>query len=31
MATETIERHGIDCDWVTSGEVGVATEPHQVD
>ena len=28
---ETIARHGIDCDWVTSGEVGVATEPHQVD
>ena len=28
---ETIERHGIDCDWVTSGEIGVATEPHQVD
>ena len=28
---ETIARHGIECDWVTSGEVGVATEPHQVD
>ena len=26
----TVERYGIDCDWITSGEIGVATEPHQV-
>jgi glycine/D-amino acid oxidase-like deaminating enzyme len=26
----TIERHGIDCVWETSGSLIVATEPHQV-
>jgi len=28
---ETIARHGIDCDWRLSGELSVATRPHQVD
>ncbi|MEP9381083.1 FAD-dependent oxidoreductase [Nocardioides sp. KR10-350] len=28
---ETIARHGIDCDWQVTGELSVATQPHQVD
>jgi glycine/D-amino acid oxidase-like deaminating enzyme len=28
---DTIERHGIDCDWSTAGTVAVALEPYQVD
>ncbi|MFT4263545.1 MAG: FAD-dependent oxidoreductase [Nocardioides sp.] len=27
----TIERLGIDCDWRMSGELAVATQPHQVE
>ncbi|UDY22602.1 NAD(P)/FAD-dependent oxidoreductase [Nocardioides sp. Kera G14] len=27
----TIERLGIDCDWRLSGELAVATQPHQVE
>jgi glycine/D-amino acid oxidase-like deaminating enzyme len=27
---EAIERHGIDCDWRTDGEILVAREPHEV-
>ncbi len=27
---ETVERYGIDCDFAPSGELDVATEPHQV-
>ncbi|MFD4656891.1 NAD(P)/FAD-dependent oxidoreductase [Kitasatospora sp. NPDC058444] len=28
---DSIERHGIDCDWERTGSLVVATEPHQVD
>lgn len=28
---DTVERHGIDCDWERTGSLVVATEPHQVD
>ncbi|MBO1413537.1 FAD-binding oxidoreductase [Streptomyces sp. FH025] len=28
---ETVERHGIDCDWERSGSLVVATEPYQLD
>ncbi|MFF4381574.1 NAD(P)/FAD-dependent oxidoreductase [Kitasatospora sp. NPDC001547] len=27
---DTLERHGIDCDWERTGSLVVATEPHQV-
>jgi len=27
----TIDRHGIDCDFVQAGSLAVATQPHQVD
>ncbi len=27
----TIDRHGIDCDFVKAGSLAVATQPHQVD
>jgi glycine/D-amino acid oxidase-like deaminating enzyme len=27
---ETVERHGIDCGWEDTGEIGVATAPHQL-
>lgn len=27
----TVAEHGIDCDWRRTGELGVATLPHQVD
>jgi glycine/D-amino acid oxidase-like deaminating enzyme len=26
-----VKRHGIDCDWERTGELDVATEPHQVE
>ncbi|MDH2416853.1 FAD-dependent oxidoreductase [Nocardioides sp. CER19] len=26
----TVERHGINCDWRVTGELSVATRPHQV-
>ena len=26
----TVQRYGIDCEWVRSGEIGVATEAYQV-
>ena len=28
---ETLQRHGIDCDWEHTGELTVATEPWQLD
>ena len=28
---ETVRRHGIDCGWEETGELSVATAPHQVD
>ncbi|WP_300681323.1 FAD-dependent oxidoreductase [Nocardioides sp.] len=28
---ETIARHRIDCDWQRTGELAVATQPHQVE
>jgi glycine/D-amino acid oxidase-like deaminating enzyme len=28
---DTIRRHGIDCGFARTGELGVATQPHQVD
>ncbi|MFF7456565.1 NAD(P)/FAD-dependent oxidoreductase [Kitasatospora sp. NPDC008115] len=28
---DTVERHGIDCDWERTGSLAVATEPYQVD
>jgi glycine/D-amino acid oxidase-like deaminating enzyme len=28
---EAVERYGIDCDWERTGELDVATEPHQVE
>jgi glycine/D-amino acid oxidase-like deaminating enzyme len=27
---ETVERHGIDCHWEATGELSVATAPHQL-
>jgi glycine/D-amino acid oxidase-like deaminating enzyme len=27
---ETVERHAIDCHWEETGELAVATEPHQL-
>ncbi|GAA5011965.1 FAD-dependent oxidoreductase [Kitasatospora paranensis] len=26
-----LQRHGIDCEWERTGEIDVATEPHQLD
>ncbi|GLW56012.1 NAD(P)/FAD-dependent oxidoreductase [Kitasatospora phosalacinea] len=28
---DAVARHGIDCDWERTGELDVATEPHQVE
>jgi glycine/D-amino acid oxidase-like deaminating enzyme len=28
---ETIERYGIDCDYIRTGDVDMATEPHHID
>ena len=28
---ETLKRHNIECDYIRTGEIGVATEPHHVD
>jgi glycine/D-amino acid oxidase-like deaminating enzyme len=28
---DAVKRHGIDCDWERTGELDIATEPHQVD
>jgi len=28
---DAVERYGIDCDWERTGELDVATEPHQVE
>ncbi|HAV78504.1 MAG TPA: FAD-dependent oxidoreductase, partial [Anaerolineae bacterium] len=28
---ETIERYGIDCDYIRTGDIDMATEPHQID
>lgn len=28
---ETLERYNIDCDYIRTGEIGVATEPHHIE
>ncbi|PWB70140.1 MAG: FAD-dependent oxidoreductase [Anaerolineales bacterium] len=28
---ETIERYGIDCDYIRTGDIDMATEPHHID